>query len=246
MDLILTYRCQNRCEHCYNEPRDLKELTVDQWKMIISKLWKIGIPHIVFTGGEPTLYPGLSDLIIKSEEFGQVTGLVTNGRNLRKPGFLKELIAKGLDHVQITVLSHREELHDMLVGEKGAWKETMEGLKIAVLEDVYLTTNTTIMRSNAPEIEETMRFLISLGVKHIAFNGIIRSGGGKETEDVIRSGEIEADRRGKWGENDLVHSDTILRTEPDYQWLRNKAMHRLRAQHGHRARRYCASLPKLL
>jgi radical SAM protein with 4Fe4S-binding SPASM domain len=184
MDLILTYRCQNRCMHCYNEPRELKELTVDQWKMIISKLWKIGIPHVVFTGGEPTLYPGLMDLIVRSEEFGQVTGLVTNGRRLREPGFLKELVTKGLDHVQITVLSHREEVHDLLVGEKGAWKETIDGLKIAVSEDVYLTTNTTIMRSNAQEIEETMRFLVSLGVKHVAFNGIIRSGGGKGTEGI--------------------------------------------------------------
>ncbi len=184
MDLILTYRCQNKCEHCYNEPRQLEELTVDQWKEIISKLWKIGIPHVVFTGGEPTLYPGLIDLIIKSEEFGQVTGLVTNGRKLREPGFLKELVAKGLDHVQITVLSHQEEVHDALVGCKGAWKETMEGLKVALSEDVYLTTNTTIMRSNASEIEGTMHFLISLGVKHIAFNGIIRSGGGKETDGI--------------------------------------------------------------
>ncbi len=184
MDLILTYRCQNRCEHCYNEPRELKELTIDQWKEIISKLWKIGVPHIVFTGGEPTLYPGLVDLVARSEEFGQVTGLVTNGRRLREPGFLKELVAKGLDHVQITVLSHREEVHDALVGEKGAWKETLEGLKIAITEDVYLTTNTTIMRSNIAEIEETMRFLANLGVKHIAFNGIIRSGGGKSAEGI--------------------------------------------------------------
>jgi radical SAM protein with 4Fe4S-binding SPASM domain len=184
MDLILTYGCQNKCEHCYNEPRQLTELTVEQWKEVISKLWKIGVPHVVFTGGEPTLYPGLMDLIARSEEFGQVTGLVTNGRKLREPGFLKELIAKGLDHVQITVLSHREDIHDGLVGEKGAWRETLEGLKIAVSEDVYLTTNTTIMRSNSMEIEDTMRFLISLGVKHIAFNGIIRSGGGKDTEGI--------------------------------------------------------------
>jgi len=184
MDLILTYRCQNRCEHCYNEPRQLKELTVEQWKEVISKVWKIGIPHVVFTGGEPTLYPGLVDLIVKSEQFGQVTGLVTNGRKLREPGFLKELVIKGLDHVQITVLSHQEEIHDTLVGERGAWRETVEGLKIAVSEDVYLTTNTTIMRSNASGIEETMRFLISLGVKHIAFNGIIRSGGGKDIEGM--------------------------------------------------------------
>ncbi|MFA5314032.1 MAG: radical SAM protein, partial [Methanomassiliicoccales archaeon] len=184
MDLALTYRCQNKCLHCYNEPRELKELTVEQWKQVIAKTWELGIPHIVFTGGEPTMYEGLEQLVARSEEFGQVTGMVTNGRNLRKPGYLHGLVGKGLDHVQITVLSSKEELHDGLVGEKGAWKETVEGLKVALGEQMYVSTNTTIMRSNLNDLEDTMRFLISLGVKNIAFNGIIRSGKGVDTEGV--------------------------------------------------------------
>jgi radical SAM protein with 4Fe4S-binding SPASM domain len=40
------------------------------------------------------------------------------------------------------------------------------------------------MRSNYADIEETMRLLISLGVKNIAFNSIIRSGKGEETEGI--------------------------------------------------------------
>ena len=187
MDLALTYSCQNQCEHCYNEPREMKELTLEEWKTVISKLWKLGVPHIVFTGGEPTLFEGLDELVAKSEEFGQVTGLVSNGRRLGEPGYLRELVKVGLDHVQITLLSHRESLHDELVGEPGAWKETIEGLKVALLEDLYVSTNTTIMRRNLDDIEETMRFLISLGVRHIAFNGIIRSGKGLETEGITYS-----------------------------------------------------------
>ncbi len=184
MDLALTYRCQNSCGHCYNEPREVVELDREQWLEVIDRTWELGIPHIVFTGGEPTLLPSLGDLIVRSEQHGQVTGLVTNGRNLRTPGYLGDLVTKGLDHVQITVLSYREEVHDRLCGSAGAWKETIEGLKAALGEDLYTSTNTTIMRSNHQDIEATMRFLISLGVKNIAFNGIIRSGKGTETEEV--------------------------------------------------------------
>ena len=184
MDLALTYRCQNKCDHCYNEPRELIELTVEQWKQVISKTWELGIPHIVFTGGEPTMYEGLAELIAKSEEFGQVTGLVSNGRNLARPGYLHGLVVKGLDHVQITVLSSQEGLHDGLVGEKGAWKETVQGLKTALQEQMYVSTNTTIMRSNLDDLEATMRFLVTLGVRNIAFNGLIRSGKGIGTEGI--------------------------------------------------------------
>jgi radical SAM protein with 4Fe4S-binding SPASM domain len=184
MDLILTYKCQNRCVHCYNEPRVVRELIPEQWKGVINRLWNLGIPHIVFTGGEPTLYPGLEELVAESERLGQITGLVTNGRKLREPGYLKRLVEKGLDHVQITVLSDQEKVHDALVGDQGAWKQTIQGLKVALGEDLYVSTNTTIMRSNFDQVERTMAFLISLGVKNIAFNGIIRSGKGKEAQAV--------------------------------------------------------------
>lgn len=184
MDLVLTYRCQNACSHCYNEPRPLTELTEQQWHKVIARTWQLGIPHIMFTGGEPTMVPFLGDLIARSEEYGQVTGLVTNGRALRTPGYLHELVARGLDHVQITVISHREEVHDRLAGSPGAWRETIEGLKVALKEDLYVSTNTTIMASNLADMEGTTKFLVDLGVKNISFNSIIRSGKGVGTEGV--------------------------------------------------------------
>jgi len=184
MDLALTYECNNDCGHCYNEDERMqkKGLSVEQWQKVIDRLWDVGIPHIVFTGGEPTLFKGLRDLVIHSEDHGQITGMITNGRNLRKKGYLKDLVKVGLDHVQITVLSHKESVHDKLAGCEGAWKETIEGLKVALNEDLYVNTNTTIMRSNAADMEDTARFLIGLGVKNIAFNAIIRSGKGVNTE----------------------------------------------------------------
>ncbi len=184
MDLALTYRCQNDCGHCYNERKDRKELTVEEWKTIIDRLWDIGVPHIVFTGGEPTLYNGIEQLVAQTEEHGQVTGMITNGRNLRKPGYLKELVRIGLDHVQITVLSKDPAVHDKLTCAPGSWAETIDGLKVALNEDLYVSTNTTIMRSNYSSIENTMRFLVGLGVKNIAFNSIIRSGKGEEAEGI--------------------------------------------------------------
>jgi radical SAM protein with 4Fe4S-binding SPASM domain len=184
MDLALTYRCQNDCGHCYNEGKDRMELTVPEWMTVIDKLWEVGIPHVVFTGGEPTLFQGIEKLIGRSEKHGQVTGLITNGRSLGTPGYLKELVRIGLDHVQITVLSKDPEVHDKLTCAPGSWKETVEGLKTALSEDLYVSTNTTIMKSNYSGIEETMRFLVGLGVRNIAFNSIIRSGKGEEAEGV--------------------------------------------------------------
>lgn len=184
MDLALTYRCQNDCAHCYNETKEKHELSTEQWLSVIDRLWDAGVPHIVFTGGEPTLYSDLAKLVGRSEEHGQVTGLISNGRGLGRPGYLRELVQVGLDHVQITVLSADPKTHDRLVGAVGAWEETVSGVKAALKEDLYVSTNTTIMRSTLAGVEGTMRFVAGLGVRNIAFNSIIRSGKGTESEGV--------------------------------------------------------------
>src|SRR5512138_840931 len=113
MDLALTYRCNNDCAHCYNaRERTFPELDTEHWKQILDRLWSLGVPHIVFTGGESTLRKDLPELIAHAESNGQITGLNTNARRLADEQYVQQLIAAGLDHVQITVESCDEQIHD--------------------------------------------------------------------------------------------------------------------------------------
>lgn len=179
MDLALTYRCNNDCAHCYNAgPRQRPEISTEQWRQIIDQLWAIGIPHVVFTGGEPTLRPDLPELVAYAQTKGQVTGLNTNGRRLSDARFLERLAAAGLDHVQITLESHDPEIHDRMVGAAGAWKQTIAGLKNALASRLYVMTNTTMLRHNSPTLSETLDFLAGLGVPTIGLNALIYSGRG--------------------------------------------------------------------
>jgi hypothetical protein len=100
MDLALTYRCQNGCSFCYCDgPRTTQELETNQWKDIIANLWQIGVPHLLFTGGEPTLRTDLVELILEAEQF--VTGLVRNGRKLSL--IASELHDVSLDYIQVSL-----------------------------------------------------------------------------------------------------------------------------------------------
>ncbi len=184
MDLALTYGCNNNCLHCYNEKKDGRELSTDEWKKVLDKLWSLGIPHIVFTGGEPTLRNDLPDLIAHAEDLGQITGLNTNGRRLSDPRFLKKLLDAGLDHVQITVGSINEGIHDSITRTKGSYRETIKGLKNCIESDIYLVTNTTIMEENRDSIISTIESLQKMGVEHVAVNSIIRSGKGKDAKGI--------------------------------------------------------------
>ncbi|MBN1539304.1 MAG: radical SAM protein [Candidatus Thermoplasmatota archaeon] len=184
MDLALTYRCSNDCMHCYNETKDKKELSTDQWKKVLEKLWDLGIPHIVFTGGEPTLLEDLPELIAYAEDLGQITGLNTNGRKLKDKKYLKRLMDAGLDHVQITLASHDEEVHERITRGKGSHRETVQAIRNCLEAVIYLVTNTTIMEENRDGVLDTISFLRDLGVKHIAVNSLIRSGKGKSARGL--------------------------------------------------------------
>ena len=113
MDLALTYRCNNDCAHCYNaRPRSFPEISTQQWKDILDRLWDQGIPHVVFTGGEPTLRADLPELIAHAEHNGQITGVNSNGRRFADKQYVQELVQAGLDHVQITLESHDPQIHN--------------------------------------------------------------------------------------------------------------------------------------
>ena len=191
MDLALTYRCNNACPHCYvARAADYPEMDTQTWKAILDRVWEVGIPHVCFTGGEATLREDLVELVAHAEGLGLVTGLLTNGRRLSDAHFVQALVDAGLDHVQITLESHDEAVHDTMVAASGAWRETVQGIREAVAASLYTTTNTTLTRENVPGIEETVAFIASLGVPTFACNSLIYAGRGSTVGTGFREGEL--------------------------------------------------------
>ena len=192
MDLAVTYRCNNDCAHCYNaRERDYPELTTAAWKSILDKLWDLGVPHIVFTGGEATLRNDLPELIAHAEQNGQITGLNTNARRLADEKYVRQLLDAGLDHVQITVESCVPEVHDQMMRVKGAHKQTIAGLKNALASPLYVMTNTTMLRTNVDTIPATLDFLADLGVPTVGLNALIYSGNGLTVGTGLAESELQ-------------------------------------------------------
>ena len=193
MDLALTYRCNNDCSHCYNaRPRDFTEISTSAWKQILDRLWEIGIPHIVFTGGEPTLRDDLPELIGYAQSKGAITGVNTNGRRLSDRSYVQELLQAGLDHVQITLESHQAEIHDRMVLSRGAWRQTVAGIRNALDTPLYVMTNTTLLADNTPSLRQTLDFLAELGVPTVGLNALIYSGKGRQVGSGLPEAELPA------------------------------------------------------
>lgn len=186
MDLAITYRCNNACSHCYNaRPRNFHELESNSWKKIIDLIWDLKIPHVVFTGGEPTLREDLAELIAYAQNKGLITGINTNGRKLANSEYLNTLISAGLDHVQITFESMKPEIHDKMVNFQGAWAETVSGIRNVIKSNLYMMTNTTLLTTNKEELQSTLEFLGQERVPTVGLNALIYAGHGKNVATGI-------------------------------------------------------------
>ena len=190
-DLAITYGCNNACRHCYNEAerKRMPPLGTDGWRRVLRKLASVGVPQVIFTGGEPTLYAGLPELIAEAGWLGLVSGLNTNGRRLAQGSFTHRLAHAGLSHVQITLESCRADVHNAMTGTE-SFDETVRGIRAAMEAGLHTITNTTLTRRNVGHAEQIVEFLAGLGLGTFAANGMIYSGHGRTAGDALGEAEL--------------------------------------------------------
>lgn len=192
-DLALTYACNNACAHCYNEEGrfGMASLDLEAWQRVLDKLAALGVPHVILTGGEPTLHPDLLPLIRHAEGLGLMVGMNTNGRRLAQRPFAEALAEAGLDHVQVTLESSRAEVHNAMVGA-AAFEQTVAGIQNALASGLHALTNTTLTAANRDHALEIVDFVYGLGLRTFAMNGMIYAGGGAVAPEAIPSEELAA------------------------------------------------------
>jgi len=190
-DVCLTYRCNNACAHCYNPPerRTLDRLDLHAWRRVLKILARVGVPQVIFTGGEPTLADCLPELIRFASRLGMVSGINTNGRRLADLRFAERLARAGLGHVQVTLLAPRAELHDRATGTR-SFDETISGIRNALAAGLFTITNTTLTRSNVDCCEQLVDFLYELGIRTFAANSMIHAGRGRNHPEALAEEEL--------------------------------------------------------
>lgn len=177
MDLAVTYRCNLDCLHCYNGgPKNMKELSLDEWIRVYEVLWNEGISQVVFTGGEPLMRNDIVQLVSEAEEF--VTGMVTNGVLLEED--IEALQKASLDYIQVTLESYDAEVHNRMVGASiNAHQKTVNGIKKALNLGMEVVTNTTLISNNVEQFSDTLKFGKEIGLSSMACNALICSGRGR-------------------------------------------------------------------
>jgi hypothetical protein len=157
LDCAITYRLPETFDDSIAPNKRVdRELSTEEWFGIFDKAWSFGIPHIILTGGEPTLRSDLPDLIAHTESTGQVVGLLSDGLKLGDTGYLQVLLQTGLDHIMISIKPDLE----------NSWK----ALENALTADLFVTVHHTLTLENVINTSQTLERLSKLGVKSLSLS----------------------------------------------------------------------------
>lgn len=133
--------CEQRMDH-YKKSTVKDNLTLDQWRKIINESIQLGAKQINISGGEPTLYPYLFDLIEYCKSKGVEVHLKSNGYLIDKK-FADRLLNLNLDSCTISIYSHKSSAHDKLKRLKGSHKAAVNAIRY--LTDNGVTTNIQVI-----------------------------------------------------------------------------------------------------
>jgi hypothetical protein len=171
LDCALTYRLREDSNAEYAPTKRVdRELTTDEWRLILDKAWQAGVPHITFTGGEATLREDLPDLIAHAEKNGQVCGLLTDGLRLLDEEYLHLLLQTGLDHILFLLQPEND----------SSWV----ALERMMTEDIFVTVHLTLNQKNIANAETLLERLGTFNVTSLSMTSSDPSLG--DTFDALR------------------------------------------------------------
>lgn len=123
MEIEFNSVCNFRCVYCYasENGRRQSELSVTEFRDVITQSKELGARKIIILGGEPMLYPHILDMLEFIRNLGMDVELFTNGTGIT-PEIAKVLYDRRV-RVVLKMNTFDEKLQDTLSGRKGAYTQ---------------------------------------------------------------------------------------------------------------------------
>lgn len=143
----LTYRCNERCVHCYLDHDDRGEMTTAEIKGILDQLAEAGVFFLTLSGGEPLMRKDFFAIISHARSLLFNVKVKTNGLMIGEDE-ARRLQELGVENLQISVYSHRPDVHDAITKVKGSLERTKTAIRFLRAQGLKLTIANVMMTGN--------------------------------------------------------------------------------------------------
>jgi AdoMet-dependent heme synthase len=164
--LDLTYRCNERCIHCYLDHDDHGEMTTAEIKDLLDQMADAGVFYLTISGGEILMRRDFFEILEHARKRTFCVKLKTNGVLIRKKTAerLREL---GVESVQISIYSHRPEVHDAITKMPGSHRQSVQAVRLLRKQGLLVTLANVLMTQNAADYRGVKALALALDAKFI-------------------------------------------------------------------------------
>jgi AdoMet-dependent heme synthase len=164
--LDITWRCNERCVHCYLDHDGKGEMTTDEIKDVIRQLADAGTFFLAISGGEPLLRRDCLEILEYARALRFNVKLKTNAVMIGPKEALR-LRKMGIEQVQISVYSHRPEVHDAITKLPGSLRRTTEAIRHLKANNVKVSMTNVLMTLNRHDALAVKKMANELGVNFV-------------------------------------------------------------------------------
>ena len=164
VQLDLTYRCNERCVHCYLDHDDHGEMTTQEIKGLLDQLAGAGVFFLNMSGGEILLRKDFFDILEYARALLFCVKLKTNAILIRERQAAR-IKSLGVDSIQISIYSHRPEIHDAITKVPGSLKRSVEAIRFLSAQGLKVIIANVLMLQNILDYPGVKALAADLGVE---------------------------------------------------------------------------------
>lgn len=187
----LTRRCNLRCMHCYIDAAECVgegELSTEEAKAVLDDLARMGVPVVLFSGGEPLLRKDIFELGSYGVSRGLRVVLSTNGTLIDRE-CARVLKESGFSYAGVSI-DGSPSVHDFFRRRKGAFEEGMRGIRNCLDVGLKAGVRLTLNRYNLSSLPEVLEIVEREGVPRFCLYHLVYAGRGRQmVEEDITSAE---------------------------------------------------------
>jgi AdoMet-dependent heme synthase len=168
LEIALTKACNLKCSFCHDSVLSSNSsfglhMPPGAVKRILEDAASYGLLRARYSGGEPTLYPDLEEILRYGKDLGLYQVIFTNGMNVTS----RQLKSwKELNVGEVLMSLHGcEATHDRLTGNRGAFKKVIAAIGLAMDAGLGVVVEMTLTSQNECEVCAVIDLIKNLGVQ---------------------------------------------------------------------------------
>ncbi|HUO16308.1 MAG TPA: radical SAM protein [Verrucomicrobiae bacterium] len=164
VQLDLTYRCNERCVHCYLDHEDHGEMTTAEIKHLLDEMAEAGVFILTLSGGEIFLRKDFFEILEYARQLMFCVKLKTNAVLIRERE-AQRIRDLHVESIQISIYSHRPEVHDAITLIPGSLKRSLDAIRFLKSQGLRVIIANVLMTHNAQDFHGVRALGDELGVE---------------------------------------------------------------------------------